>query len=96
MLAYNVRKGIEQIACNFDRSAQSGYRRLYRESVECGCGGAPVASIVGIAHAHDKMVLVAISQQGICRSHRVEEVDGGARQLYIIYVDEIEVLATVK
>ena len=58
----------------------SGNRCARRPKWPCG----------GVAHAHYEVVLVAVAQQGIVGGDVVDEVDGGARKIDHIDVDEVE------
>ena len=53
-----------------------------------------VGVIIPVAHAHYEMVFVAVAEQWVVRGYKVEKVVGAFRQIDIVDVYEVEIVAT--
>ena len=89
LLPYHVRNAIEQVAGGLGRCP-------YRVDIilkHCSerCCGPSVSFIKGVAHAHDKVVLVGVTQQRV--SDAVEEVYLALGQVHVAHVNQVERVA---
>ena len=76
LLSDEARNGVEQVTGGFARYAQTCHIWLDGECVCCRSGHTAVGMAIRVAESHYEVVFIAVSQQGICRSYLVDEIDG--------------------